>query len=305
MRERVEWRAVLSMVPAMTGMGLASGRELALFFGQLKSTAWLGIAAALIFFSSMTAILLWQSQTSFSGTGMLSVLCTVLGMLTASLAAAIMLSRLGEMGELALPLRHSYAFGAALGGFAALFMMGIDRRWIVGLGLYALLLLFYAACAIDPAPVRVYAAIPVEFTLAGSRVAALALAFAYASMNACACMWCLYGHARDALRPVPTGIKAMLILAVPLALAKMALNRGGDAILPLRMPWVPLCARWGLPGFWICIGLEYTCAAATLSAALKALLKSLARSRRERPLAVFMLTTSLVIFGVLTHGRSA
>ena len=46
-----------------------------------------------------------------------------------------------------------------------------------------------------------------------------------------------------------------------------ALTRGGPLLLAHALPVVPLAARWGLFGFWLCAGFGYLCNVATLAAA--------------------------------------
>ncbi|MBR0368394.1 MAG: hypothetical protein IJH86_08410, partial [Clostridia bacterium] len=55
MRERAEWRAALSVMAAIAGVGLSSGRELVLFFAQMKGAAWAGVLTACALFGALTA----------------------------------------------------------------------------------------------------------------------------------------------------------------------------------------------------------------------------------------------------------
>ena len=139
MRNRGEWRAVMAMLPAIAGVSLSSGRELALFFGQLKQASWLGVFAASACFGGLLGLLLWRGPAVAAGSEALARLCAALRLLVAALTAAFMLSRLGAMGALTLPLRHGYAFGAAFGGCLALALWGIRKKWIAGAVLFAAL----------------------------------------------------------------------------------------------------------------------------------------------------------------------
>ena len=304
MRERESWRAALSMVLAASGVGLASGREIVLFFAQFGNMAWLGVLTAAACFGLLMAGLAWRGRSAPGHDGGLAAACEALRLAAAALTAAFMLTRLGDMGALALPLRHSYAFGAGFGALMALGLYAMRRKWLVGAALLIFLCGFYAACAADARPVRLYEAGYTEFPLSGSAQAAAAFAALYAAMNACAAAWGLGPETLGGLRPLRLGAKAAALLAPPLILANGALLRGGSAVQALRLPWVALAARWGLAGFWLCVALQTLCATATLSAAIGALLRRLRAPRAERPLAAFMLLGMLIVFAVLSYHRT-
>ena len=50
MRARAEWDAALAMTAALSGVGLATGREIALFIGQTKRVAWVGVLTASVLY---------------------------------------------------------------------------------------------------------------------------------------------------------------------------------------------------------------------------------------------------------------
>ena len=55
MRETAQWRAALAMTAALSGVGMASGREVALFLGQTKGAAWVGVLVASALFGLLVA----------------------------------------------------------------------------------------------------------------------------------------------------------------------------------------------------------------------------------------------------------
>lgn len=307
MRRSAEWRAALSMLAASAGVGMASGRAVALFFGQFKAASWAGAAAAAALFGLLAGWMAARQGALSPGRDALSRMRAVLRMLLAALTAALMLERLGRLGALTLPLRHGYGFGAAFGLLAAL---GAGRlsargRGAAGFVIAAFAAAFYAACAVDSRPVALREAGAVEFLLAGDYAAALLLAVLFAAMNACAAEWALDRRAAAQLSPPALGVRSAALMGGLLALALCALRRGGDDVMAQPMPWVLLSARWGLPGFWLCAGFEALCAASTLSAALTALLP---RGRPGDPpaaLSAGMLLLALTQFGMLTAGEAS
>lgn len=300
MRARAEWRAVFGMLGAASGVGLASGRGLTVFFGQLKGMAWAGVAFAAAIYGVLTGMMASQTWEAGPSRGA-ARLRAGLKLLLAAVTAAAMLRQLGRVGELALPLRHSYAFGALFGLTAALYMcrMGEGGRAALGCAAVLALALFFTANALDTRPVQLRAAEAVEFTLAGNLRAALLLALLFASLNACASEWAMSKNRPGALRPAALGVKAGAMLGLLLAAAVWALHRGGDAAMAQPMPWVVMSARWGLAGFWLCEALKALCAAATLSAAMGVLAR---RGAGEAP-AAWRIGAGIVaatLFGVLS-----
>ena len=301
MRERAEWRTALRMLAAMSGIGLASGRALALFFTQLGDAAWPGILLAAGLFGVLAGGMVWRGQPSGHSTESLERVCETMRLTLAALVSALMLFQIGETGALTLPLAYSYAFGAAFGLLTALAIRRLRASWVLG----ALILLytggFFALNAIDPRPVQVYTHTYTEFALTGNLPIALALATLYAALTACAGSWGLSKLDPGTVRPAGLGVRAGGLLCVLLCLASLALLRGGDVVIAHPLPWVVLSARWGLAGFWLCAGLKALCAVATLSAALDLLLQRL--HTHSGALAVCMLINGAVVFGLLTWGR--
>ena len=272
MRERAEWRAALCAMLAMSGTGLSSGRELALFFGQLREVAWVGIPVASALFGLLVAGAVSRGQVTLHR-NKLDRLCRILRRLLAALVSVYMLKTLGDMGAMTLPLRHGFAFGAAFGLLSALALTRMKHRWAAGLFVVVYVGAFYAACAADPTPARVYARTWADFTLANSVPAALAMALAYAALNACAAAWGLRNLRPGAVRPLGVGLRCAGLMCLILSLGNLALLRGGDAVIVHPAPWVALSARWGLVGFYLCAGLQALCAAATLSVSFSTIIK--------------------------------
>lgn len=300
MRKRAEWRAALSAMAAVSGVGLASGRELSLFFAQMKGAAWLSVLTACALFGGMTACIVGEGDRA-AQRGALALVRDALRLMLCAMASAFMLARLGALGALTLPLRHGYLFGAGLGLSVALAL-----RWSHGielLGLIAILGLstFYSANALDGRTARVNMTGATEFSLSGSCPAALILAALYASLTACAAAWALRQVRRDTVRPMAVGLRCAFLMACALVPGCAALLRGGDLVLIQPMPWVVLSARWGIAGFWVCAGLMALCATATLSAAMGVLIDGF-RGRR-RGLALYMAAAGLALFCMLAWGQ--
>lgn len=300
MRERAEWRAALGAMAAVAGVGLASGREMVLFFAQMKGTAWMGVLCACALFGSMTAFITAQGE-GCRPRGGLAKAAEVLRLLFAAIISAFMLVGLGETGALTLPVRHAYLFGACFGLLFALAVRWTRVHWPLGLLLTLALSIFYAANALDGRPPRLHLRGATEFALADSVPAALSLSSVYAAMNAAAAGWCLRGVRQGTVRPAALGLKAAALMAAVLIPGVIALLRAGDPVLIQPMPWVVLSARWGLAGFWLCAGLNALCAGSTLSCAMGLLLDRLREERRA--LAACMLTGGLGLFLILSFGQ--
>ena len=269
----------LAIIAATAGTACASGRELALFFAQLGWAGWLGIAFAGLTFGLLTG-LLCRCAVRMDADSFAALCSRMLGPRTAvvarwmqgillALAALVMLHGAGRLGELALPLRHGFAWGMAAALLLALTMNLARLRPMPGLGLLLLTAgtAFYVALALDARPVRVYLHGAVELALEGSVSAALLLALVYAAMNACVAAGVAVRFGRKA-RPGRVGLACGLMLTTVLLCANGAIARGGRTLLFQAMPTVLLAARWGVPGFWLCAILGFFSAVATLSAAL-------------------------------------
>ena len=300
MRERAEWRAALGAMAAIAGVGLASGRELVLFFAQLKAVAFIGVLSACLLFGGMEAFIAAQGERCRPRSG-LERIAEVLRLLFAAIIAAFMLARLGNLGALTLPMRRGYLFGALFGLLFALTVRWLKCDWLLGLALTLALGAFYAANALDARPPRLHLSGATEFALSGSVPAALILSALYAAMNAAAAAWRLSGMRKGTVRPAALGAKAAVLMGAVLMPAVAALLRGGDGALIQPMPWVVLSARWGLAGFWLCAGLNALCAAATLSFSLGRLLDGIRAGCRA--VALYMLIGGLALFGILSFGR--
>ena len=304
MRERAEWRMALAMLTASAGVGLSSGRELALFFGQLKGACWTGVAMASAFYGLPATWLLSRGKTGLRGSAWAKA-CEAGWQLLAALMSACMLYQLGRVGELTLPIPHSYAAGAAIGLALALLAgrLSVRGRALAGMFVALGLSMFFAANLLDQRPAKLYLSGDVEFALAGRLPAAVLLAAMYACLNGCAAMMAVWRGASVALRPAAVGWRSALLNGALLTLAVAALRSGGDMVLAHPMPWVVLSARWGAVGFWSCAALTATCAVGTLSAAVSRLTAGLWSDASSRRLSLCMLLTGTVVFCALTYGR--
>ena len=299
MREKAERRAALTAMAAVSGVGLASGRELVLFFAQMKEAAWVAVLAACGLFGGFVALTVGEGEASARRGGMVA-LRDALRLLLAALASAYMLTRLGSLGALTLPLRHGYWFGAGFGLLAALAIRWTRSGGALGLLVTLGLSGFYVANALDGRPPRVNLTGATEFSLSGSYPAALCLATLYAALTGCAAAWSLRRVRRDTVRPLNVALRCAALMACALVPGVIALLRGGDRVLVQPMPWVVLSARWGVAGFWLCAGLMAMCATASLSAAAGVVIDALRGKRRL--LAASMLAVGVSLFCVLSFG---
>ena len=200
---------------AIAGVGLASGRELVLFFAQLKAVAFIGVLSACLLFGGMEAFIAAQGERCRPRSG-LERIAEVLRLLFAAIIAAFMLARLGNLGALTLPMRRGYLFGALFGLLFALTVRWLKCDWLLGLALTLALGAFYAANALDARPPRLHLSGATEFALSGSVPAALILSALYAAMNAAAAAWRLSGMRKGTVRPAALGAKAAVLMGAVL-----------------------------------------------------------------------------------------
>ena len=277
-----QWRGALAILGAVSGVAYASGREQVLFFAQLGPAAWLGIPLAAAAFGLLVG-LMGRAAVRCHASGAFG-LCrrlplrragtpaAVLYGLLLALASALMLCCAGQAGALALPVRHGFAWGAALSlALAALLALGSPRalEWIAA-AVFVLGVAFYAGLAADARPARIFLRGEVELALEGSVPAAMLLALAHGALCACLAAGPVVRLCAVGVRPEGLGARCAGLMCLVLACANAALLRGGRPMLAQALPTVLLAARWGLTGFWLSVGFGFFSATATLAAALTA-----------------------------------
>ena len=279
-----EWRPATAALGAASAAAFANGRALAVFFAQTGWASWPGVALAAIAFGlAMGATAKLARRAGASG---FAALCRrllgrrrarVVGLFHALLLAvlaAVALLNAGEAGALTLPVRRGFLWGMGLALALAAPLCLSQRRTLPWAGLVLLIagVAFYGGLALDPRPPRLYLRAEAVLALAGSLPAAAALALCGASLYACASADAVCRCAGEGARPARVAVLCGAALALPLLAGNAALARGGPLLLSMALPTVPLAARWGLVGFWICAGFGFLCDAVTLSAALRGLL---------------------------------
>ena len=293
MRSRETWRAALAVMAAVAGTGFASGRALALFFAQTGRAALPGAALAAAAFGLLAGVV--ARFALHMGAGGFASLCRrgmgrfarrAVGMLhgaLTALVAAVSLFNAGRLGALTLPLRHGFAWGAALALLVAALVNQSGRRAapLLGLVLCAAGAAFYLALAVDPRPPRVNLQGEAVLTLAGDLPAAALLALCHAALNASVAADAAARFATGGVRPARLGALCGALMGAMLLSGCAALARGGDMLLGQALPTVLLAARWGLAGFWICAGFGFLCSASTLAASLAALAGWIVPQRRD------------------------
>ena len=306
MRANAEWKAAFAVIAAVAGAGFVSGRELVLFFSQLGWASWLGIPFASVVFALLMGMISHYARktgaVSFSGVyqRQLGVHCGdaigILHALLMALTAAVMLVSAGELGALALPVRHGFLQGLITALILALLMnMGKLRTlpWL-GVAVAGLALLFYAGLALDPRPVRIYVRSETELALRGSVGAAVLLAILYAALNASIAGGIIVRFSAG-IRPAAFAAISGGAMCALLLVANAAIAQGGEALYAQALPTVILAARWGLFGFWMSIALMYLCSVSTLAAAIGSLIAQMNDGGRQRRTAVIMMLTAFLL----------
>lgn len=307
MRANAEWKAAFAVMAAVAGAGFASGRELVLFFAQIGWASWIGIAFASVVFGLLIGVISHYARktgaSSFSGVYQRQLgnrsgdVIGILHALLMALTAAVMLVSCGELGALALPVRHGFLRGVVIALILALLINMRRLRalpWL-GVAVVAMGVLFYAALAIDVRPVRIYTRSETELSLYGSVGAAILLAVLYASLNAAVAGGVIVRFSLGSVQPARLATLSGGMLCAQLLCANAAIARGGNALLTQAMPTVVLAARWGVIGFWLSIIFMYICAVSTLSSVIGALVAQMEDGGRQRRTAIMMLLTSFFL----------
>lgn len=283
------WRVALAALAASAATGCGSGRALVIFFGQLGWASWPGIALASAAFGLMAGLV--ARLCARAGADNFAALCRrslgrggarVVGVFHALMLAAVAvvaLTNAGEAGALTLPVKRGFLWGMGLALALAALLCLWERQALPWAGLIILAVgaAFCAALAIDPRPPRLYLRGDVVPALAGSLPAAAGLALCYAALNGCVAADAVCRCSDGSARPVRTGFLSGAGMALTLALGNAMLASGGPMLLALAAPAVPLAARWGLVGFWLCASLAFFCNVLTLSAAMGGLMGWLGR----------------------------
>lgn len=278
------WRAATAALGAASAAAFASGRALVVFFAQTGWASWPGIALAASAFGLMMGATARLARRA--GASSFAALCRrwlgrgkgrVVGLFHALLLAvlaAVALMNAGEAGALTLPVQRGFLWGMGFALALALLLCLSPRGALpwAGLALVVAGVVFYAVLALDPRPPRLYMRGEAVLTLAGNLPAAAALALCGASLDACAAADAVCRCAGEGERPARVGLLSGIGLGLVLLMGNAALARGGPLLISMALPTVPLAARWGLVGFWVCAAFGFLCNAATLSAALNGLL---------------------------------
>ena len=279
-----EWKsdvcAALSVVGAMAGAGLASGREVASFFSVMGGDAHWGIMAAALGIVGFSIGLRGVARCLNAGTlpelaramlgpaagnaaGALHWLCCML-------TAAVMLSAGGELMHLALDVRGAYVAGCA-GMLLISLWLGRDGRrgcWSGGL-LFLGLLAFGVTMALDRRPVEVEPYLTRALCPGGGAPTAVLLGLTYAALNVSLCGAALVQ--RRECHPVHTGVMLGLLMGLLVATLHLAIAGQPPGLVVRTLPCVLLAARWGRAGYWVCILLMSLAVATTLAAMLRAM----------------------------------
>lgn len=305
MKERSDLWAVPAILGAVAGTGYASGREQVLFFAQLGWAGWIGVCfAPVVFGVLMTLLRRWGERAAATGfvplcKGLMgkrawAVAGWLQGLLLA-MTALVMLCGAGELGDLTLPVRFGWLWGAATALMIALLLNLAKLRPLPWLGVAVLVsgVAFYGALALDKRPPRVWTGGAVQLALEGSWPASILLALVYAAMNAAlaANVALRFSGGGKAWR---LGLGCALALWTLLAASNAAIARGGRQLLGQAMPTVILAARWGLTGFWMCAAYGYLCAVTTLAAVLGGLIDLLREMRGRNALLAALAVAALV-----------
>lgn len=306
MSKNQEISLALAVVAAVAGAGFASGREVVFFFSQLGWAAWPGIVLASMLFALMIGLSLQIARKtgakSFQG-----VFYQMLGQqggqsigllygLLMAFASAMMLKTCGELGAIALPVRHGYLLGMAMALFWAV-AIGMNRmRLLPVLGTGALIwtVMFYTALFLDSREVYTHMRVETVLRLEGSLWAALVLALLHACLNASVAVGTVLRFSDGKIRPWRTAAIAGCMILVCLVCAHAAIKRGGEKLYAQSLPTVILAARWGIGGFWMSALYMYVMSVCTLSACIGSLSVQFADGAKQKGWVNFVLPAAFL-----------
>ncbi|MDR0897441.1 MAG: hypothetical protein LBN04_06250 [Oscillospiraceae bacterium] len=278
-------RAALVLVASVVGAGFASGREVLRFFTAFGAWSWVGclIGAASIAGLSIAAGLLanrlgahdllslcrkalpgWGGQAA---AGIYAVMLAV--------TAGAMLSAMGELAALSLPIVPAYQVGFVLSLLVAalLTQRGLGALAAVGGWLIPACCVLYALLLRNPSlPTEPVATPPDAWRT-------LPLGFAYAAMNtALGCGVMLEGgRGQGKRRLVQSGALAGGLLLLLLLAANAVMLPHAAALIGEPLPMVRLARALGAPGYWMCIVVLSLAVMTTLVALLRGLRQMIAQ----------------------------
>ena len=284
MRMNGETGIALAIIAAIVGAGFASGREIVAFFSCTGWASWLGIVVSCSLAAALTAMLCEFARRtdarSFPGIyaaamgGACGDAVQVLHGMTMLVTLSVMLTAGGELGALALPVRHAFPLSMVLTLVAGLFVLWKKLRPLRLLGaiLAPLICAYYLCLALDPTPAPTQALLRQETTeLSGNAFAACLLGALYAALNSAMSGGVLSAMTHPQIQPRRLGRRVGLLLFCVLAPANAALLRAGEEVRQLALPGVVLAARWGKFGFYASIAVMWLSIVSTLAAALGSL----------------------------------
>ena len=270
MKARNDFFCALAMSGAALGLEGASGRAIAMFYGQTADAGWLGILLSALLFGAAAALICdrgrWlQLRQSFLIRGLQGLF--LLG------AACMLLREAWHIGQLALPLHRAGLYGVlgALFLAAAAALSGQQGRrmhcCVFACMLAACLaaLLFFGRM---PEPARSYG---LQLRLGNFLPGALLLALAHTAVGVFLSVGMAPPRAANC-HPVRLGIFSSLIYGTLLSLGKGIFSRHEPMLLRLRCPFAALAAGWGKAGFYLICMLIFLGCTAGLSAILCAVI---------------------------------
>lgn len=272
---RSEWRAAAAVCAALVGAGFVSGREIETFFSRLGVGSWVGVAAACAGLGFLTCALAALARRTGANTlpdlfGRLSgrrcrTAMRLLYGLLALVTASAMIAAGGELGALALDLRHARLIGAA-----AVLLIG---AWLAAAGIPALGRLgLVMALAVAGLYAALAAGLDGEAAFSGEGLAAaIPMGLLYAALNGALAGGVMIAAAREDVRPARMGAAVALVMLAMLLPANAALLQCEERLRRAALPTVAMASRWGLAGYYILIALMLPAVASTLAAMLEAL----------------------------------
>ena len=262
-----------------------------MFFSQTGSASWIGVLTASVVFGIVCgAVRMGMDQTGAEDPGGVCVrgmgrragrLLGFLHVVILCAAAVMMISALGRLSELVLPVRNAKPMGMLFSVSLALIlcMKGMRGFFCVCPWTLTVCLLYLTALTLDPreAPVRMhYETVSV---LSGSVGAAVLLGMLCGALSGCiAGAVCVSG---EEFSPVHLALGCGSVMLLMLAAADAAILSGGEKLLSQPLPYVILAARWGKAGFYASVLSEGLASLTTLSAALGGLAGAFGRGRES------------------------
>ncbi len=273
-----ELRVAGAACAAALGASFMSGREAATFFAVTGYASWAGVIAAALIFGAVMGMLCRFAQDTGAATlpaiyaAKMDERCgeavSVVYILLMLMMGAVALSTSAELGMLSLEMKHPAAAAYVITLLLSLMLTLRGSISSAGVFIIPISILFLAILAADDRPALAGVYIQNELMdLNGNFSVSVFMGVMFAFLKAAVCGSLAAGYCRG-ISPRRFGIICGVIMFMAAALANSALQRAGETVWALNLPFVVLSARFGVFGYYISIYIMWLGCLSVLTCAL-------------------------------------